>query len=202
MAQLDLYIDIDRKTRVAGFASSSPFPLPTFAQNNILTFRVRALQPTGLISSPYTFIDNTGRTLQLAVGIKVGNASLHYVEQYTWTNNPDHADPYFYADVNFNTLGIGTLLGANPRADAFLEINLVDGGNPKTILSQQITIEAAVIKNATLTVPVGQTPVSLEAVLAMLTNLVCDSVTIRSPSRNHQRRLWEDDDSTPHDDIT
>src|SRR6185369_1543654 len=111
----------------------SSIPMPKFSQGNVLTFRVRALQPTGAITGTiYTPVPNTGKTLQLAVGTKVGSGSTHYVEQYTWSLNGDAADPYFYADVSFNTDEVSDFLGSAPFGSTFLEINLVDGGTPKT----------------------------------------------------------------------
>src|SRR6266704_741272 len=163
---LDFYFDLDRQVRVASPVDKSILPIPIFAQNNVITFRIRALQPTGDEREPYTLVPNTGKTLQFALGTK-GGAQLHYVEQYTWGLNGDLADPYFYADVSFNTSGVVTLLNGAASAQTYLEVNLMDEGNPKRLFSSLVTVEASVIANNVLTVPAGQTALSLETALAL-----------------------------------
>jgi hypothetical protein len=166
---LDLYIDTAQRKLVQGPLSSSFVNLPAFSQGNTVTLRIRCLTPTANFpasSPPYSLVSTSGRTLQLAIGTRAGNTSTHYAEQYTWTAGPDSADPYFTADLALNTAGVTTLLGSGATATAWLEINLVEG-TPRTVLSQQITIEASVIKNDTVTVPAGLTPLSAEAARAM-----------------------------------
>ena len=166
---LDLYIDTARRVLVAGPQNSSIVQAPTFEQGNTVTMRIRALQPTANFPAgdpPYTLIPVAGRTLQLAIGTKVGNSQLHYVEQYVWTAGTDLIDAYWYADVAFNTDAVATAIGSSVSKTAYLEINLVEG-TPRTILSQQVTIEASVIKNDLVTVPAGLTPLSAEAARAL-----------------------------------
>jgi hypothetical protein len=167
---LDLYIDTARKELVSGPLCSSIVQVPSFNQGNTINMRIRCLNPTANFPNgnpPYSVLSTAGRSLQLAFGTKQGNTSTHYVEQFTWAASvADLADPYFYADVAMNTAGISTLLGSGSSASAWLEINLVEG-TPRTILSKQVTIEASVIKNDTLTVPAGLTPLSAEAAAAL-----------------------------------
>jgi hypothetical protein len=200
---LDLYIDTARRELVAGPLSSSVVPMPVLSQGNTVTLRIRALTPTAnfpLGNPPYTLTAVAGKTLQLAIGTKLGSASTHYVEQYTWSAGTDLVDPYWYADVAMNTQAVSTLLGTSASKTAYLEINLV-AGTPQTILSKQVTIEASVIKNDALTVPVGLTPASMEAVMALLKNLVANSITLQNetdPSK--QTLLTTGDDGTFHAD--
>jgi hypothetical protein len=201
MAVLDIYIDIDRKDRVKGFTDSSIISMPNFAQGDVVTFRVRALQPTGItVGNPYTCVAVAGNSLEVAFGTKVGSSSTHYVEQYSWSTNAlDSNDQYFYADVSFNTVELTSFLGSQERASTFLEIKIV-GGVTNTIFSKSVTIEAAVIKNATTSTNPGLPYATMAAVLALLQDITTKSVTIQSPDGTHARRLSEDNDGTPHDD--
>ena len=200
---LDFYFDVDRKERVVGPTNKAIVAMPVFSQVNTHTFRIRALQPTGDLLTPYTPISNTGKTLQLALGSK-GGAQLHQVEQYTWALNPDQNDPYFYADVSFNTAGVVTLLAGQLTAESYLEINLVDGGNPKTLFSQLVTVEASVIQNSSLTVPAGQTPLSLETALALfLQRTIKGPVTLVCETDDTKRRdIFIAPDGTFHADAS
>src|ERR1039458_8816896 len=137
---LDLYIDTARRVLVAGPQNSSIVQAPVFEQGNTVTMRIRALQPTANFPAsdpPYTLIPTAGRTLQLAIGTKVGNSQLHYVEQYVWTDGTDLVDAYWFADVAFNTDAVATAIGASASKTAYLEINLVEGGPRPTFMQQQ-----------------------------------------------------------------
>jgi hypothetical protein len=199
MAQFDFYIDVDRQKRVKSKSDASQVSLPPFALGDTYTIRIHALQPTGAtIGTVYSPILTAGKTVKFAVGTLGG--ATHYAEQYTWTgDDSDSNDPFFYADVSFNTAQMVALLNSQTSAKGFLQI-LIDDGTPKTILLEQVTLESAVILNSTLTVQQGQTWATMETVLALLLNITTDSVTIRSSDRAHSRRLWEDVDGTPHDD--
>lgn len=204
-ALLDLWIDLVRQKRVAGPANAQEVPLPTFTQGNIWTFRVRCLQQLSgfpLANPPYSVVPTAGKTLQLAIGTKTGGTTTHYVEQFTWTASTNLADPYFQADVTFDATATGSLIGTNPSAQSWLEINLVTDGVPKTILSQLVTIEASVIKNTTPTVPLGQTPISLETALALfLQRVIVGKVTFRNDTDpTKQRDLYTDIDGSFHED--
>jgi hypothetical protein len=159
---LDLYIDTGRRELVSGPDNSSIVSVPTLSQGNTVTMRIRCLNPTANFPAsdpPYTLISTDGRTIQLAVGTKVGNSTTHYVEQYTWdASTADLSDPYWYADVSFNTAAITTLLGSAASTTAWLEVNLVEG------------------------VPAGLTPASMEAVLALLKNLTATSIVLQNAS--------------------
>lgn len=200
MASIDFYIDIDRQERVKSNSDGSVVPIPTFTQGDTITFRIWPLQPTGNTagSNPYTFISNSGRTLQFAIGL-IGGASI-YVSQYTWTGNSDPLNPYFFADVSFNTVELAAYLGTTAK-QAYLEIKLIDS-TPKTLLRKLVNLSPAVIVPTSPTPTPTFTPASMEAVRALLLNITTQSVTIQSANLAHSERLWIDNDATPHNDVT
>jgi hypothetical protein len=161
-----LYIDTDRSLPVAGADDSSIVDLPAFVQEDTLALRVYLLAGYSRVSS-YTPIPVAGITLEVALGRKVGNTSLLYTQQFTWTASDDLADPYFAADLPMNTAAIATLLGSNSQADAYFEVKLLDGGLPRTVLSRLVKVQAAVIKDGGLEEPALPTPLSAEAANAM-----------------------------------
>ncbi len=192
---LDLYIDTARRKLVAGPANSSIVAMPVLSQGNTVRLRVRCLKPTANfpLSPPlYEVIQTAGKTLQLAIGTKAGNASTHYTEQYTWSGAGDAADPYFEADLPMNTAAISNWLGASARNTSYLEINLVENATPGTILSEQVTVEASVIKNDTLTVPEGLTPLSAEVAHATFVQIehLGSIILVSEEDPTKKRRLY------------
>lgn len=202
---LDFYIDTVRRELVGGPTNSTIVAVPVLAQGNTFTLRIRALTPTPdfpVSDPPYELVAVAGRTIQFAIGTKAGNASTHYVEQYTWTaDTSDLSDPFWYADIAMNTAGITTLLGTSASATSWMEINLVEGA-PRTILSKQVTIEASVIKNATLTVPAGLTPLSAEAAAALYLakSGVTGKTVFTSPDGTKSAEVYYGDDGSWHVD--
>lgn len=205
MANIDFYCDIDRRVRVNSFTDRGIVTGMHFSQGDTLTFRVRALQPTGqVVGAPFSYVTNIGKTLELAIGTKVGNSSTHYVEQFTWDLNGDETDPYFYADVSFNTTNVSNLIGSGSSATAWLEIKLIDS-LPKTIFIDQVTLDATVIKSDAATVVPGQTALSAEAARALyLTHSIpCssdDPVWFVNKNTGKQGALYVDDDGSTHFD--
>jgi len=202
MSVFDLYIDTARKVFVSGPGSSTLFTFPPLTQGDTVTMNIRCLNPTAnfpFSNPPYSPVQTTGRTLQLAIGDRQGN---HLTEQYSWTPGGSAADPYFTADVALNTGPIATFLTGVDQGQSLLQINLIEG-TTRTVFLDTVTIEAAVIKNSNLTVPAGLTPASMEAVLALLRDLVTNGVTINSlPNGGKSRHIWLMDDGTPRDDIS
>jgi hypothetical protein len=168
MANLDLYIDTTSCKPVAGFSNSSIIDLPLLIQGDTLNVRIWLMKRTSTHPvTPFEYIPNTDITLQVAIGTRVGTGGTLYTQQYTWTPNSDASNPYFSAQLPMNTSAIDSLLGASSSATAYLEVKYVSGGQPTTVLSQQITINAAVIHNGSITVPAGQTPLSAESAQAL-----------------------------------
>lgn len=207
MAVLDLYIDTARNLFVSGLTSPAIFDLPAFTQGDTVTMRIRCLAPTvnfPFSNPPFTALSTSGRTLQLAIGTQRGGTIL--TQQYTWTASTNPGDPYFSADVPFNTANINAALISVNSIQSLMQINLIEG-TTRTVFFGAVNIQAAVIVPGALVVPAGQTPCSMEAVLALLQNIRTKSVTIISqPNGTHQEVLWLDDSAggapTPHNDIT
>lgn len=160
-----LYIDTDRGLPVVGVSDSSVVDLPAFVQEDSLPLRITLLTGQARLSD-YTAIAVSGVTIEAALGSKIGNSSLLYTQQFTWTPSDDLADPYFDAILPMNTEAIATLLGADATAQAWFEVKMLDGGLPRTVLSKLVTIQAAVIKDGGLEEPAEPTPISAETCMA------------------------------------
>src|SRR5437660_8876548 len=127
MAFHRLFIDTDRGLPVIGVVDSSPADLPQFVQQDSLALRVTLLAGFSRVSN-YTPIPVAGITIEAALGLRVGNTSLLYTQQFTWAASDDLADPYYQANLPMNTGGIATLLGSGPQAQAWFEVKMLDGG--------------------------------------------------------------------------
>src|SRR5262245_52124200 len=125
MATIDLYVDTFNKKLVAGLLDSTSVQLPKFFQGDTPTLKVYLLSPvTGSsLTTPYEYIPYSGITLQAAIGTRVGNSTLYYTQQFTWTDSGDPDNPYFTADFPMNTAAITALLaGSGSVTSAFFEI--------------------------------------------------------------------------------
>lgn len=203
MANLDLYIDTTAQQAVSGFTNSSPVNIPVFTQDDTLNLRIRLMSRTATFPvSPYAWIPNTGLTLQVALGTKVGSGGTLYTQQYTWSLNSDLSDPYFFAALPMNTTGVANLLGSSPDASTFFEIKYVSGGVPTTVLSDQVTVQAAVIHASSLTVPPGLTPLSAEAAAAsFLQRVIVGPITLVNATDSTKKALlYVDTDGSFHAD--
>jgi hypothetical protein len=205
MTTLDLYVDINKQALVQGVTSGLVYKLPHFSAGDTYSFRIRALTKNtspSAGSTIYSFVPNTGKTLTLTVGVITASGAITvFTNQATWGLNGDTTDPYFYADVPFNTAPILSAVSNESVVASKLEIKLVDG-TPKRILFLDTAIDASLASGTSIPVPSVGTPATMEAVLALLNNIVCQSVTIQSSDFAHQERLWIDTDGTPHNDIT
>src|ERR1051325_1508353 len=140
----NLWIDTDRNKAVGGLSDSSLAQLPAFVQGDSLNFRLRFLRGFSRLGD-YTPIPVAGLTAEMALGTRIGDETL-YTQQFTWTASDDLADPYFYAVLPMNPPAITTLLGDEESALAWFEVKLLDGGLPRTVLSERVRIQASVIK--------------------------------------------------------
>src|SRR5438132_5910488 len=165
MAVHNIYIDIDRSVVVLSPTDSSIAPLPPFIQDDTLNLRVWLLTDFSRTAA-YTKIPVAGITLQVAIGTKSGNTTLYYTQQFTWVPSTDLGQPYFAAQLPMNTAGITALLGAGAAAQAWFEVKMIQSALPVSVLSQSITVQAAVIKAGGVPVPAGLTPMSVEAAYA------------------------------------
>lgn len=168
MSVIDLYIDVEQLQPVRGFTDSTRVALPRFNQEDSLTFRVRLLKPNpaSVLDAPYIFIDNSGLTLEMALGTRVGNTTTYYTQQFSWTLSSNPGDPYFEGTLDLNTNAIATGLGSGSELSAWWEIKYVSSGVPTTVLQQSVQIHASVIKSGGMTTPISPTPLSAEVAAA------------------------------------
>lgn len=166
MATHNLFIDVDRREAVIGVSDTSIAVLPAFTQEDTLNLRIYLLTGFSRLSD-YTRIATAGITLQVALGVKIGNQTVYYTQQFTWTANDDLADPYWSGSLPMNTQAIEDLLADDEDAPAWFEVKMLDGGLPRTVLSKRVTVNAAVIKDGGMSEPAEPTPLSAEAAIAM-----------------------------------
>jgi hypothetical protein len=158
MPRVDLFIEILSRKPMVGLTleDQTLADLPTFIQEDTISFRVYLIQSNGPEAEP-TRITTTGRDIQMAIGLKKANASTYYTQQFTWTPNSDLSDPYWEADLPMDTAAIRTLIGSAATASAWFSVKMFDGGEPLTVLMESVTLHANVIKDDGVTVPTGLT---------------------------------------------
>lgn len=203
MANLDLYIDTTARQAVFGFTNSSQFQIPSFTQDDTINMKVRLMTRTATFPiTPYSYIPNTGLTLEVAIGTKIGTGGALYTNQYTWTLSTDLSDPYFSAQLPLNTAEIAALLGSSDSKTAFLEVKFIDGGVPTTVLSVQVTVQACVIHSGSFTVPAGLTPLSAEAAAAIyLQRTIVGPITlVNATDATKKCSVYVDTDGSFHAD--
>lgn len=193
MSAINLFIDIDRSEPVAGKTEPSIVPLPRFIQGDSLLLRIWLLTGRSRVSS-YSYVPVAGITLEAALGVKVGNATTYYTQQFTWTASEDLAQPYFEAVFPMNTDAITTLIGSAEQDQAWFEVKMIQDGTPITVLSKLVTVHASVIKEAGITVPAGLTPLSAEAAAASFVRVIHTGSFDLMNSNGKGCRLYVDDD--------
>lgn len=200
MAVHNLFIDTDRSKCVRSASDTSIAELPKFVQEDTLKLRVTLLAGFS-VTEPYTKIPVEGITLQVALGVKIGNATTYYTQQFVWTPSSDLADPYWEASLPMNTLAIATLLGSAAIKQAFFEVKMIEDGTPQTVLSEQVNIHAAVIKDGGMSAPAEPTPLSVEvANVTYLQREIVGDVYLKHPTSGTIFKLYVGDDDTFHAD--
>jgi hypothetical protein len=164
MAEYDIYIDCDRAAVVTSASNSSLKALPKFVQGDTMLLRVHLLKGYAAVMESYEVIPTTGLTLQVALGTRVGNSTTYYTQNLTdWDEAEDLT--YFEGEFPMSTEAITTYLGSNGSKQAYFEVKYIREGLPTTVLSEQVTILAAVIKDGGFEEPVDPTPASVEAIM-------------------------------------
>lgn len=166
MANVDLYIDVTTSNAVVSTSDISVAQLPQFVQGDTINFRVFLIRSVGRLSTPAR-VTTTGRTLQMALGTRVGNTTTYYTQQFTWEPNDDEANPHWTAQLPMSTAAINSLISAGESAQAWFEVKVIENGLPTTVLSKLVNILAAVIKEGGITVPALPTPLSVEAAIML-----------------------------------
>lgn len=162
MSVKNIFVDMDRGEPVIGKSDNSIAPLPLFVQGDSLLLRIWLL--TGYSRfNPYTYVAVDGITLQVALGKKIGNTTEYYTQQFTWEASENLALPYWEAVLPMNTDALTDHIGANPSAQAWFEIKIIQDLVPVTVLSKLVTVQAAVIKEGGTVVPENQNVLSVEA---------------------------------------
>jgi hypothetical protein len=165
MAALDVYIDCDRHAVVASALNSSRKDLPRFVQGDTLSLRIHLLKGYDPVSSAYEVIPTTGLTLAVAVGTDPPSGTDDPSPEYyasnlvSWTESEDL--DCFEGMLSFATDEVNALLDGVSKATATLQIYRTDEGYPNTILLQQTTVYANVIKTGGINPQIEPTPVSV-----------------------------------------
>lgn len=200
MAQVDLVIDIASGEAVTSVTDTSVGQLPRFVQGDSLNLRIYLVRAAGNVSAPAR-IAVSGVTLQVALGTRVGDETEYYTQQFTWAASADLANPYWSALFPMNTDAITTLIGSASDASAWFEVKAIIDGLPTTLLSKQVTINAAVIKEGGLVVPPGLTPLATETANAMfLGRTITGPIVLVNETTGKQIQLYVGDDGTFHAD--
>ncbi len=169
---LNIFIDIANDALIGGLNSSrvgSATNLPLFygdtlaVQVYLMTPIAQNPNPAAPAGFPYVGVSTAGLSLSLLIDDGLPDTTNIYTQQLTWATDANNS--YFYANVPLNTAAIKTLLGSKSSASATLQIGFTQGGLPRTILVQPITITAG-IPNVVVAVPAGQTSISAEVALA------------------------------------
>jgi hypothetical protein len=164
MAEYDIYIDCDRAAVVTSASNSSLKALPKFVQGDTMLLRIHLLKGYAAVMESYEVIPTTGLTLQVALGTRVGNSTTYYTQNLTdWDEAEDLT--YFEGEFPMSTEAITTYLGTSGSKQAYFEVKYIREGLPTTVLSEQVTILAAVIKEGGFEEPVDPTPASVEAIM-------------------------------------
>lgn len=178
MAQFSIYIDVVNNLVIGGIGigQGQAASLPPFVEGDTPSYQIFLCTPTNNPLTPYTLMPIGGLSLQVAIGDKIGNVTNYYTTQFVWAPSTDPTQPnYFFATLPLNTAAITTLIGGASSAQSTFEVKYLQNGVPTTVLSQQITIQATVIKNGGVVVPPGLTALSAEVANAtFLKNPVSD----------------------------
>ena len=153
-----LKLAIDRQNKklvVTGAVPGSVAALPPLFQGNSVDLEVTILDPSGLITSDYSRVDFTGKTLRVAVGqtptgTPGGPAVLAIQTSFTYDSAANALR--YSGNLALNTAAIDAFLGAAASATAYFEVNVVDSGNRSTILQATFNL-MAVVDEAATTVP-------------------------------------------------
>jgi hypothetical protein len=202
MAQFDLYVDVIAGELVGGPANATGAAFPRLVQGDTISLRVYLLQRTTTFpqGTLYSIISNAALSLKIGLGPKTGTAgSTLYAQQFTWSK--DASNQYFYADLALNTAAIATLLGANPTATAWFEIEYTQNGFPTTVLQKDVTIHAEVIETGTITTPAGLTAMSAEEANATFLKRENVGFFLTNATTGNKMFVYLGDDDSLHSEL-
>lgn len=203
MPQVNLILDYFSGNAVVSLSDLSIAALPRFVQGDSLDIKLWILQRVPGIAP--SFLPTANVSIFMALGNLLPDPPTYLTNQGTWTPSGDASNPFFEATLPMNTAGINSALTAAAAsgkryATVDFGVTFYVSGAPTCAILKSVPLYKALIAPSALIVPAGQQAATLAAVEAMLLNITTNSVTIVSPDGTHRRRLWEDNDGTPHDD--
>jgi len=196
MAASILKLTFDRQARALVSYNGSVVKLPPLGQSDTITLQIQVVDPTGNFSQPYALVDMAGSGLNVSVGSTPSGNSVTdppaFQDTFTWDAN----SKTFTGDLELNTSGIDTLIGAAAAVSVYFEVNVTGTGRFK-LFQGQTTILAGVAK-PTSTVPApSKVYLDKSEVLALLSQKL--DRLMKSPSGTWTRELGISDDGTPTD---
>jgi hypothetical protein len=201
MAEHDIYIDCDRAAVVTSQSNSSIKTLPRFVQGDTMLLRIHLLKGFASVMEDYEVIPTSDLTLQVALGTRVGNSTTYYAQNLTsWAES--EALDYFEGEFSMATAEVTAYLGTSTSKQAFFEIKYIRSGLPTTVLSQEVQVLAAVIKEGGFVAPTEPTPLSVEVGNAIYVIAAGHQGSIRliSPDGTKQCDMYYGDDGAMHFD--
>lgn len=123
--------------------------LAPFFQNNLLTFRIQVVDPSGDPFSPWDVVDYAGASgltftiSSRATGTVADSDEFVLAEaleaDWTW----DAVNKWWTGSVNINTPAVAAWLGILDKRNALLEIQVITGNDPITIFFHEILIRSS-----------------------------------------------------------
>jgi hypothetical protein len=214
---VDIYIDTEQGKRVRNDADPTLIPLPRFIQGdsfgiNIYLLKQTKSYPVGIQSPsspqlPYSVINNASMSCKVAIGVKDGLAgSLLYTQQFTWTPAANPAgQTYFTGVFPMNTTAIRDLINTGQTGQGWFEVEITDtNALPWTVLQELITIQAEVIDSNSVTVPPGETGLSVEVANQTYLRRVIDVFYLRDqkPGNTGYLAVYNYDGTLKVDNVT
>lgn len=132
---------INRQTKQLVSYDGSVTTLPPLYQTNTQEFRVQVVDPSGgLFNTTFTPVDVTGSQLrmvlsQVATGVSGDESSNLLAAAYAGAWAWDGTNKWFTGSLDLNTAEIALYIDQASSKTAILELNLVTGGTPETLLS-------------------------------------------------------------------
>jgi hypothetical protein len=182
--QLTLFISVSENALLTGLQESAQIDaqsLPLFYGDTLAlkVYLLNKLESKTLADFPYEKLSTSG--LAFFLYLTDGKASpTIYTQQIVWQTDANGL--YFYANLALNTAALASLLGTATQASCWLKAGFTQAGLPITVLSKQVNISAG-MPGASLDVPAGLTPLSVEVANATYAPLIgCTGIQFISPS--------------------
>ncbi len=152
---IPLYIDVVNKVAVTSVTNGKPFKLPPMNLSDEPQFVATFLEPnpTGGSAEPFTVVDVTPLSLQIAVGELHGTeAGSPIVYQDTWAKDEDYNT--FTGTLDFDTTAVLKRINDSPAGSikTVFEVLLIEDGRKSRVWQSDVKIIGSVIR------PSGETP--------------------------------------------